>query len=40
MLKLLQVGTFRPKFEKTIVIFEISTFKSIKMQSFMLNKNN
>ena len=31
------LDSFRPKFEKIIVIFEISTFKSIKMQSFMLN---
>ena len=32
------MGTFRPEFEKnpTIIIFEMSTFQFIKMQSFML----
>ena len=29
-------GIFRPKFEETVVIFEISTFKFVKMQSFTL----
>ena len=32
------LGTFEPKFEKTIVIFEISTFEFVKMQSFTLNQ--
>ena len=32
------LGTFKPKFEKTIVIFEISTFEFVKMQSFTLNQ--
>ena len=32
------LGTFEPKFEKTIVIFEISTFEFVKMQSFTLNR--
>ena len=28
-------STFRPEFEKTILIFEISAFEFVKMQSFM-----
>ena len=31
--------TFRPEFEKTIVIFEFNTFEFVKMQGFMLKKN-
>ena len=31
------MGTFRPKLEKTTVIFEISVFKFVEMQNFMLN---
>ena len=34
------LDTFRPRFEKAIVIFEISNFEFVKMQSFMLNKKN
>ena len=30
--------TFRPEFEKTIVIFEFNTFEFVKMQGFMLKK--
>ena len=33
------LGTFMPEFEKTIVIFEISTFEFVKIQSFKLKKN-
>ena len=29
-------GIFRPELEKTVLIFEISTFQLVKMQSFML----
>ena len=32
-------GTFRPEFEKTIVIFEIITFDFVKMQSLMLKNS-
>ena len=32
------LGTFRPEFEETIVIFEISTFKFGKLQSFILQR--
>ena len=31
-------GSFRPQFEEAIVIFEISTFEFVKMQSFMLKE--
>ena len=34
------LDTFEPKLEKTIVIFEISTFEFVKMQSFTLNQKN
>ena len=34
------LGTFRPEYEKAIVIFEISTFEFAKMSSFMLKKKN
>ena len=30
-------GIFRIKFEKNIVIFDITTFESVKIKSFMLN---
>ena len=36
--KLPYLGIFGLEFEKHIVIFEISTFEFIYMQSFMLNK--
>ena len=32
------LGTFRPKFGKTFVTFEISAFKFVKIRSSMLNK--
>ena len=32
--------TVKPKFETTTVIFEISTFKFVKMQSSMLTEKN
>ena len=32
------LGAFRSKLEKTIAIFEISTFEFVRIQSFMLNK--
>ena len=32
------LGIFKPKFEKTIVIFETSTFEFVKMQSSTLNQ--
>ena len=32
------LDTFRPEFEKTIVVFEISIFKFVKMPSFMYKK--
>ena len=33
------LGTFRQEFEKTIVIFEISSFAFVKTLSFMFKKN-
>ena len=32
------LGTFRPEFEKTIVMFTISTFAFVKTLSFMFKK--
>ena len=32
------LGTFRIEFEKTIVMFEISTFEFAQMKGFILNK--
>ena len=32
------LGTFRPKFEKIIAIFEIKNFVFVKILSFLLNK--
>ena len=34
------LGTFRPIFEEAIVIFEISIFEFVKMQSLMLKGKN
>ena len=36
--KMLYLGTFRAALEKTLVIFEISIFGFLKMQSFLLKK--
>ena len=38
--KITYLGTFRPEFVKSIVMFEINTFGFVKMQSFILNKKN
>ena len=35
---MLYLGTIRLEFEETIVIFGISNFEFVKMQSFMLKK--
>ena len=34
------LGTFRPEFEKNIVVFEISSFEFFKVHIFMLKKTN
>ena len=34
------LGTFRPEFEKNIVVFEISSFELFKVHIFMLKKTN
>ena len=34
------LGTFRSEFEKTIVVFEISSFEFVKVQVFVLKKTN
>ena len=39
-IKLPYLGIFGLELEKTVDIFEIRTFESVKMQSFMLNKKN
>ena len=36
--KLFYFSNFRPEFEKAITIFEISSFKFVKIKSFMLKK--